>query len=190
MSKQGKPNKQGRKINFVTIVLSLALLLLVGLTLSSEFINKSDDAGGSIKKAAAGNNQGEVRFNDNGDLQISKNDITTNATFYPLDIEGTKLEVLAVEAPDGTIRTAFNTCQVCFSSGRGYYEQQDDVLVCQNCGNRFKTSQVEIVRGGCNPIPIFEENKIVTEETIEIPYEFLVESKDIFLNWKNDMQET
>lgn len=29
------------------------------------------------------------------------------------------------------IRTAFNTCQVCYSSGKGYYVQSGNVLVCQ-----------------------------------------------------------
>ena len=38
-------------------------------------------------------------------------------------LTSTWLEVLAVKAPDGTIRTAFNTCQVCYGSGRGLYRQ-------------------------------------------------------------------
>ncbi|MDR2445448.1 MAG: DUF2318 domain-containing protein [Spirochaetaceae bacterium] len=67
---------------------------------------------------------------------------------------GTRLEVLAVKAPDGTVRTAFNTCQVCYASGRGFYKQQGTVLVCQNCGNRFRMSQVGLRSGGCNPVPI------------------------------------
>jgi hypothetical protein len=76
------------------------------------------------------------------DLVIPLSDITTTATFYPATVNGIDLEVLAVKAPDGTIRTAFNTCQVCYDSGRGYYKQSGDVLVCQNCGNRFPMSRV------------------------------------------------
>jgi uncharacterized membrane protein len=91
-----------------------------------------------------------------------------------------------VEAPDGTIRTAFNTCQVCYDSGRGYYKQDGNVLVCQNCGNRFKMNQVEVQSGGCNPVPIFSENKTVTDETITISGEFLTEAKVIFANWKTE----
>ncbi len=111
--------------------------------------------------------------------------IKNSDLIIPVEIEGTKLEVLAVKAPDGTIRTAFNTCQVCFSSGRGYYKQDGDVLVCQNCGNRFHMSDVEITRGGCNPVPISGEDKIVDEESITIPKEFLTEATVIFENWKN-----
>jgi uncharacterized membrane protein len=118
------------------------------------------------------------------DLVIQVAEITENAVFYPVDIEGTRLEVLAVKAPDGTIRTAFNTCQVCYGSGRGFYKQQGTVLVCQNCGNRFRMSQVEARSGGCNPVPIFPANKTVSAATITISREYLKEAKAIFARWK------
>jgi uncharacterized membrane protein len=118
------------------------------------------------------------------DLVIQIADISENAVFYPVDIEGTRLEALAVRAPDGTIRTAFNTCQVCYASGRGFYKQQGNVLVCQNCGNRFPMSQVEVRSGGCNPVPIFPSNKTVTETTITISRDFLVRAKAIFARWR------
>jgi uncharacterized membrane protein len=118
------------------------------------------------------------------DLVIRTAEITENAVFFPVDIEGTRLEVLAVRAPDGTIRTAFNTCQVCYGSGRGFYKQQGTVLVCQNCGNRFRMSQVERRSGGCNPVPVFPANKTVTDTTITISKDFLKEAKAIFARWK------
>jgi uncharacterized membrane protein len=118
------------------------------------------------------------------DLVIPVSEITENAVFFPVDIEGTRVEVLAVKAPDGTIRTAFNTCQVCYGSGRGFYKQQGTVLVCQNCGNRFRMSQVEVRSGGCNPVPIFAANKTVTETTITIPKDYLIRAKEIFAKWK------
>jgi uncharacterized membrane protein len=118
------------------------------------------------------------------DLVINAAEVTENAVFYPVDIEGTRLEVLAVKAPDGTIRTAFNTWQVCYGSGRGFYKQQGTVLVCQNCGNRFRMSQVEVRSGGCNPVPIFPQNKTVTAQTITISKDFLKEAKSIFARWR------
>ncbi|MDR0558313.1 MAG: DUF2318 domain-containing protein [Treponema sp.] len=118
------------------------------------------------------------------DLVIQIAEVTENAVFYPVDIEGTRLEVLAVKAPDGTIRTAFNTCQVCYSSGRGFYKQQGTVLVCQNCGNRFRMSQVGMRSGGCNPVPIFPANKTVTAAAITISKEFLNDAKKIFARWR------
>lgn len=94
------------------------------------------------------------------------------------------MEVMAVKASDGTIRTAFNTCQVCYSSGRGYYTQQGDELKCENCGNRFHIDQVEQVTGGCNPVPIAEEYKTDDGEYITISQVFLEKNKGLFANWK------
>lgn len=105
---------------------------------------------------------------------------------YPVEVDGTQMEVLAVTDSEGNIRTAFNTCQICYSSGRGYYVQKGNELVCQNCGNRFTVDQIEIQSGGCNPWPIFEENKTVSEDHIDISYSFLKESKEIFSNWRTE----
>ena len=58
-------------------------------------------------------------------------DITTDASFFPVEVNGTRMEVIAVKDSEGNIRTAFNTCQVCYDSGRGYYVQSGDYLVCQ-----------------------------------------------------------
>jgi uncharacterized membrane protein len=118
------------------------------------------------------------------DLVIQIADITENALFYPVVISGTKMEVLAVKAPDGTIRTAFNTCQVCYSSGKGYFVQTGTVLICQNCGRRFRMNQVERQAGGCNPVPIFPANKTVSDSTITISKEYLQQARGIFAGWK------
>jgi uncharacterized membrane protein len=118
------------------------------------------------------------------DLVIDFAEITENALFFPVDVEGTRLEVLAVKAPDGTVRTAFNTCQVCYASGRGFYKQQGTVLVCQNCGNRFRMSQVGLRSGGCNPVPIGGAYRTETATTITISKNFLKEAKVIFARWR------
>ncbi len=112
--------------------------------------------------------------------------ISSKATFYPATVDGVKLEVLAVKAPDNSIRTAFNTCQVCYDSGRGYYKQEGDVLVCQNCGNRFKISQVEVSKGGCNPVPIFDKDIQMGTDNITLPAAYLKQAKVIFENWKTN----
>lgn len=119
-----------------------------------------------------------------GNLVIDKSKITETATFFPYSDDGVRMEVLALKAPDGTIRTAFNTCQVCYSSGRGYYKLDGTTLVCQNCGNRFAPDQVEVQRGGCNPVGITSEYKTETADTITIEKSFFDQTKEIFANWK------
>ncbi len=118
------------------------------------------------------------------DLKILKSAVTKTARFYQYKAGSTYMEVLAVKANDGTIRTALNTCQVCFNSGRGYYLQEGDELVCQNCGNRFNINDVEVVRGGCNPVPILKENKVDDGQNIVIPGGFLRKNKSLFSRWK------
>ncbi|GHV84590.1 hypothetical protein AGMMS50230_01980 [Spirochaetia bacterium] len=155
-------------------------VLTVLLVMGSSF---SGNRGFALFGQTAGQNVVKPAIADR-DLVIQVSEVTENAVFYPVDIEGTRLEVLAVKAPDGTIRTAFNTCQVCYGSGRGFYKQQGTVLVCQNCGNRFRMSQVEVRSGGCNPVPIFAANKTVTDTTITVSKDYLKEAKAIFARWR------
>lgn len=117
-------------------------------------------------------------------VTINKSEITEKAAFYPYRSGDTDMEVIALRASDGTVRTAFNTCQVCYDSGRGYYVQDGDVLVCQNCGNRFGVDQVEVTKGGCNPVPIFKDQKTETEDTITISDDVMAEYKTLFSKWK------
>lgn len=121
------------------------------------------------------------------DIVIPKSQITDKVTFYPVKAGKTNMEVLAVKASDGTIRTAFNTCQVCNGSPRAYYKQEGDVIVCQNCGNRFSMDMIEQQRGDCNPIPIYKENKKEDAENITIPKDFIQNNKSLFTdNWKTE----
>jgi len=122
------------------------------------------------------------------DLVIQIADITENALFYPIVIDGMKMEVLAVKAPDGTIRTALNTCQVCYRSGNGYFVQTGTLLVCQNCGNRYRMGQLERRAGGCNPVPIFPANKTVSSSTITISKEYLKQSREFFTGWRTGIK--
>lgn len=137
-----------------------------------------------VVKGVVGKNNGTA-VTKGGDLIIPKSEITENAKFYPYKAEGTNMEILAVRASDGTIRTAFNTCQICNGSPRAYYKQEGSMLVCQNCGNRFSMDMVEKERGGCNPIPIMEGDKIDDGTNIIIAESFILENKKLFTsNWK------
>lgn len=170
-----------KKLKTITAV-SMTLLLAMLTGCSSAAISKesSGNSGNTSKEEKNTNSSGS----SGGDLVIPLSGISEEASFYPMEVEGISLEVIAVKDSEGTIRTAFNTCQICYDSGRGYYEQSGDVLICQNCGNRFKMSQVEVQSGGCNPWPIFAENKIVDDENITISQDFLKEATVLFENWK------
>jgi len=119
-------------------------------------------------------------------IVIKKKDITVKAKFYSYVVNGKNMEIFAVKATDGTIRTALNTCQICYSSGRGYYKQEGIVFVCQNCGNRFGLDQIEKIRGGCNPIPILGKDKTDLGDSIGISKQYLSSVAYYFANWKKN----
>lgn len=116
-------------------------------------------------------------------LVIPLSEFSSTAKFYGVEIDGTYMEIIAVKA-SGSYRTAFNTCQVCYTSENGYFKQSGNYLVCQNCGNRYSMSQVGVaVYGNCNPYPILESNRVQTSDSIIIPDTFLRSCKKIFANW-------
>ena len=173
----GKPNKHPQKQPVRWPVFLAAAVLLVAAAVSVLLRGRSGTApGGSadVQTISAGQS-----------LVIDAAGVTQTARFYPVEVDGTQMEIIAVRDSEGTIRTAFNTCQICYSSGRGCYVQSGDALVCQNCGNRFTVDQVEIESGGCNPWPIFAENKRVTDETVTISYDYLKQATQLFANWKS-----
>jgi hypothetical protein len=197
-------NKRHFNRKFTVTAFALLLTLAVLFAACTPVVKSAADSGSGGGQVSSGDGSGDASApeatdaeepekaaapladNKAEDIVIPIESITTNATFYPATVNGIDLEVIAVEAPDGTIRTAFNTCQVCYDSGKGYYKQDGDVLVCQNCGNRFPMSHVEVESGGCNPWPIFDEYKTVTDTDITIPAAFLAEATVIFENWKRN----
>lgn len=117
-------------------------------------------------------------------IVIKKKDIGPVARFYPYTAKGLPMEIFAVRASDGSIRTALNTCQVCYDSGRGYYKQVGNIFVCQNCGNRFPADQIEKIKGGCNPVPILNGDKTDLGDSIGISKAYLAKMAPYFADWK------
>ncbi len=167
-NKKTQKNTQKSKINKLAIIGGSIIIALIAFVLFRNSQSSIDQPSIPI----------------GGDLTIIKDDVTSVAKFYPYNSDNTYMEVIAIRANDGSVRTALNTCQVCYSSGRGYYEQDGDVLVCNNCGNRFTIDQIEVVKGGCNPVPILEDNKTEDEQQIIIKGESLGQYAFMFSNWK------
>ena len=122
------------------------------------------------------------------DIIIRIADISEYALFYPFQIDGFSMEVIAIMAADKTIRTAFNACAECYVLGKGYYVQKRTVLICQQCGDEFPPEKIEIQTGGCNPIPIFPGDKTQTASAITISKEYLSTAKAMFIKMKEDAE--
>ncbi len=63
------------------------------------------------------------------------------------------IKYFVLKSSDGLIRAAFDACDVCWPSGKGYF-QEGDHMVCRNCGRRFASVLINEVKGGCNPAPL------------------------------------
>ena len=168
------------KMNLIIAIAGVILIAgYLGLSAANGNANSEDKA--SADNQATNGASFEIVGED---LKFAKADITEKASFFPYEEASNYMEVIAIKASDGSIRTALNTCQVCYDSGRGYYEQVGDNLVCQNCGNVFGVDDIEVIKGGCNPIPILETDKSEDDEFVTIKGAFLEENASYFENWK------
>lgn len=71
--------------------------------------------------------------------------------------DGIMVSFFTLKSRDGIIRAAIDACDVCYRAGKGYV-QDGDYMICENCGQRFLSSRINVVKGGCNPAPL--ERKI------------------------------
>ena len=62
------------------------------------------------------------------------------AHFYSYDAGGTTVEYFVLKSSDGEIRAALDACDVCYPQKKGYH-QEGDVMVCNNCGRRFPSTE-------------------------------------------------
>lgn len=86
-------------------------------------------------------------------LKIPLSELSGNAKWYEYADGGVKIRFFAVRANDGTIKTAFDACDVCYRSHKGYREE-GGYMVCNNCGNRYLISSLGVENrnpGGCWP---------------------------------------
>lgn len=93
-----------------------------------------------------------------GEVRIPLNKVNDGkAHHFVYKSDGKEIQFFVVKSRDGVIRAAFDACDVCFPAKKGY-TQDGDYMICNNCGRRFHTSQVNVVEGGCNPAPLKRAN--------------------------------
>ncbi|HYL99958.1 MAG TPA: DUF2318 domain-containing protein [Blastocatellia bacterium] len=107
-------------------------------------------------KSVTQNAEGYQSLSSQGqDVVIPVSELSGNqARFYSYALgDGKNVGLFIVKSSDGVIRAAFDACDVCYKSRRGYHQEGDD-LICNNCGRHFPSSKVNETTGGCNPISI------------------------------------
>jgi len=91
----------------------------------------------------------------NGKLEIPISGINDGKAhhFQVKSDDGTMVTFFVLKSADGVLRAAIDSCDVCYRSGLGYYQEGDN-MVCKNCGQKFTSNKINVIKGGCNPAPL------------------------------------
>jgi uncharacterized membrane protein len=79
------------------------------------------------------------------------------AHIFSQTVDGKTVRFFVVKSTDGVVRAALDACVACFAAKKGYH-QEGEFMVCNNCGQKFHTSKINEIKGGCNPIPLDRVN--------------------------------
>jgi uncharacterized membrane protein len=95
-----------------------------------------------------------VQAGQDGTIRLAATDFADGkARFFRFNGQSVPIDFFVVRSPDGLIRSAFDTCDVCYRERKGYRQEGND-MVCNNCDQHFRTDLVNVVKGGCNPAPL------------------------------------
>ena len=90
-----------------------------------------------------------------GDIAIPIADVEGGKAkfFRYVAAKGKTVRFLAMKSSDGVYRAALDACDVCYDAKKGYFQDEND-MVCRKCGRRFPSALINVVSGGCNPVPL------------------------------------
>lgn len=117
-----------------------------------------------------GGTKGKELKPQNGTITIPVKDVDDGkAHYFYTKVNGNTIRYFLLKSDDGVIRAAFDACDVCYRSKKGY-SQQGNFMVCNNCGMRFHSRKINEVQGGCNPAPLVRtlENNNVYIKTSDL----------------------
>jgi hypothetical protein len=91
---------------------------------------------------------------ENGEVKVQLSALQgSTASYFVYNADGKDLKFIALRASDGTVRVSLDACQACYHAKLGY-RQNGEAMICNNCGMRFKSTDVGRITGGCSPIPL------------------------------------
>jgi uncharacterized membrane protein len=126
--------------------LTLAALALVAVAVIAAVV-VMNRGGGEVATATTASAPG-------GDVTIPMAQVSDGkAHFYTYDAGGTTVKYFVLADKNGKVRAALDACEVCYPQKKGYH-QEGDSMVCNNCGKVFASDKINVITGGCNPIPL------------------------------------
>ena len=101
----------------------------------------------------------------NGSISIPLSDINDGKAhhFKVQASDGTQVTFFTLKSRDNVIRAAIDACDVCYKAGKGYF-QEGNFMVCENCGQKFASNRINVIKGGCNPAPL--RRKVVKDQLV------------------------
>jgi len=118
-----------------------------------------------------------------GNLTVPLSDFTDDFAFVDY---GGEHQLLLWRDTNGTVYTAYDSCQECYSRGNAHYTYSNGVLTCAACRNRVNVSTMATASwGGCQPIAIPAEYRADTDAAVVFPAELLQYSTEMFQTWDN-----
>lgn len=136
------PARRGFSLATVAIVVAGAILLTALVVVATTrgpgagaAVPAGVSAGADVRLDAAQFDDGQAHF------------------FTYANAANQQLRFFVLKSSDGVIRAAFDTCDVCYRKRKGY-RQAGDTMVCNNCGQVFRSVDINVLHGGCNPVPL------------------------------------
>ena len=161
-------NRSSRKILWIALtVAAIAVIAIVGVVVVT---GKKGATAATVAPVVAATDTGSPTSSGGaatgGAVKLLVSKVSDGQThFYTSQVGGVAVKYFVMKAPDGTLRTAFDSCNVCYPFKKGYH-QQGTAVQCNNCGRVFPSAEIDVQRGGCNPGPI---NAKVVGKDLVIP---------------------
>jgi len=122
----------------------IAIAVVIAVAAVGGFLLGSGDAGGAAYVKAV-----------NGTVVLPLHEVEDGRAHYYAykAADGAVIRFFVLKSHDGVVRAAFDACDVCYKSDKGY-RQEGDNMVCNNCNQQFASDRINEVKGGCNPAPL------------------------------------
>jgi len=149
----------------IGVIIAAGIIAVVLNSGNKKFESKSITSPQSSQDQKVNNSQNDTKeFSYEASLFNDK-----KAKYYQYQHGKILIKYFILKSQDGQIRAAFDACDVCWPEGKGYAQDSDE-MICRNCGQRFPSNKINIVKGGCNPSPlnITVQNGMVIIKTSEI----------------------
>ena len=155
--------------------LIITLLVAVALAGGALFFLGGEKEAGPVAATAAGAQKSATEFVYNAsDFADGK------ARYYAYKTpQGINVRYFLLKSSDGVIRAAFDSCDTCWSAGKGY-RQEGNFMVCNNCGLRFASVKINEVKGGCNPAPL---TRTASGDKIIVKVKDIIEQGSFYFNF-------